>query len=123
MYSRNHQLGRSLTSFLLTILLLVVLFMPAIKVSLAYLEFFSVQQIIKAQIGGNPNLADMSDDDIRKLFTRAAAVGDVKSVKASDLIISRDSTVPVISVGYSYETPLVGNVSLQVDFYTDSVDK
>jgi hypothetical protein len=62
----------------------------------------------------------MSNGDIRKKFDKRAEIDNINTIKSSDLVISRDGGATVVSVEYPYQTKLVGNVSLLVEFSAKS---
>jgi hypothetical protein len=62
----------------------------------------------------------MSNAEIRDRFARRAMIDNISSVAPGDLKISRDNNRTVVSVEYTFQTPLVGNVSLLADFSASS---
>jgi hypothetical protein len=47
-------------------------------------------------------------------------IDNITTVKASDLDIGRDGGQTVVSVEYPFQTKLIGNISLLVDFSASS---
>jgi hypothetical protein len=105
--------------FLFVAIVLVAIAMLAMKLVPAYIEFFSVKKIL-ATMGQSAELKSMSNADIRSDFGKRASVGYVTVVKPEDLSVDRGSGVPVVTAEYEFRTPLVGNVSLVVDFSASS---
>ena len=91
----------------------------AMKLVPAYAEFFTVKKII-GDIGSESAANSMSNADIRERFARRAMIDNVKTVAPTDLQISREGGKAVIAVNYTFQTPLVANVSLLVDFSASS---
>jgi hypothetical protein len=113
------QRGLTMTGFLFVAILLVMVAMVAMKLVPAYIEFFSVKEVLST-IGQEADLRSKSNSDIRADFARRATTSYVSVVKPDDLIINRQGGVPVISVEYEYRSTLIGNVSLVVDFSASS---
>jgi len=105
--------------FLFVAAVLVMLAMLAMKLVPAYIEYFSVKEIL-ATMGREPDLKSMSNADIRSDFAKRADVGYVTAVKPEDIAIDRHGAVPVVSTDYTFRTRLVGNVSLVIDFSASS---
>jgi hypothetical protein len=116
---KQSQRGLTMFGFLFVAVVLVAIAMLAMKLVPAYIEFFSVKQIL-ATMGQSAELRSMSNVDIRKDFQKRASVGYVTVVKPEDLSVDRSGGMPMVSAEYEYRTPLVGNVSLVVDFSASS---
>lgn len=116
---QNQQRGLTMIGFLFVAFVLVMVAMLGMKLVPAYIEFFSVKKILAA-MGQESDLKSQSNGDIRTSFSKRANVSYVTVVKPEDLSITRPDGVPVISVKYEFRTPLVGNVSLVVDFSASS---
>jgi hypothetical protein len=117
MQSRQH--GLTMIGFLFVAFMLVLVAMLAMKLVPAYIEFYSVKEIL-ATMGHETDLRSKSNREIRTDFSGRANASYVSVVKPDDLSISRQGGVPVISVDYQYRTKLIGNVSLVVDFSATS---
>ena len=108
--------------FLFVAVVLFFVAMLAMKLVPAYIEFFSVKQIL-ATLGQDPATKSMSNTEIRNSFSRRANVGYVTVVKPEDLSIDRSGRETVISTNYVFRTPLIANISLVVDFSASSAVK
>jgi hypothetical protein len=115
----SQQRGLSMIGFLFVAMVLVFIAMLAMKLVPAYIEYFSVKEIL-GNMGKASDLKSQSNADIRNSFIKRANVGYVTAVKPEDLTVDRSSGTPVISVDYEFRTKLVGNVSLVVDFSASS---
>ena len=117
MYSQ--QRGLTMFGFLFVAIVLVLVALLAMKLVPAYIEFFTVKEIIST-MGHSTDIRTKSNREIRNDFSARANTSYVTVVKPDDLVITREGGVPVISVDYEYRTKLVGNVSLVVDFSASS---
>jgi hypothetical protein len=116
---KSKQRGVSMVGFLFVAVMLVMIAMLAMKLVPAYVEFFSVKKIL-ATMGRHSELRSMSNAEIRGDFAMRASVGYTSVVKPEDITIDRRGGIPVISADYTFRTPLVGNISLVVDFSASS---
>jgi hypothetical protein len=116
---KSRQRGLTMFGFLFVAIVLVAVALLAMKLVPAYIEFFSVKEIL-ATMGQESELRSKSNAEIRSDFSKRADIGYVTVVKPQDLSIDRSGGVPAISAEYEYRTKLVGNVSLVVDFSASS---
>ena len=119
MINRHHQKGLTLMSLLFWGVIIIFMALLAMKLIPAYTEFFTIQKIL-SDIGNDPNIKSMSNGEIRDKFSKRAMIDNIATVKPSDLDISRDGGTTVVSVEYPFQTTLVGNISLLVDFSASS---
>ncbi len=116
---RTQQRGLSMIGFLFVAAVLVALAMLAMKVVPAYIEYFGVKKVL-ADMGHQSDLRNMSNSEIRNDFAKRASVAYIEVVKPQDISVDRSSSVPVVSVDYTFRTKLVHNISLVIDFSASS---
>ncbi|NWG39199.1 MAG: DUF4845 domain-containing protein [Hydrogenophilaceae bacterium] len=119
MIKHRQQRGLTLIGLVLWGIILVFIALLAMKLIPAYTEYFTIQKILR-DIGNDPNLKSMSNGEIRDKFSKRAMVDNINTIKATDLEIGRDGGQTVVSAEYQFQTPLIGNVSLLVDFSASS---
>jgi hypothetical protein len=120
MMNRKHQQGVSLIGMLFWAIIVVSAALVVMKLFPAYEEYFVVKKVL-FDIGQDPDLKNMSNSAIREKFIKLKTVDDIHSVDAQDLEISRDKGgLTVVSAEYTYQTRLIGNISLLVDFHASS---
>jgi hypothetical protein len=85
------------------------------KVTPAYIEFFSVKKII-SKIGNEPNFNDMSKKEIQEEFSNGANIGYVTVISANDLVIEKRDAGNVVTAQYQVTIPIVANASVLLDF-------
>lgn len=89
------------------------------KMAPAYIEYMSVKKVLHAM--KQDPLSTMSKKDIKDSYTKRASIDDIHSITADDLDIEKDETGnTMISVKYQVVKPLMGNVSVIIDFATSS---
>ena len=116
---QSQQRGMTMIGFLFVAVILVMVFMLAMKLVPAYIEYFSVKKIF-ATMGQESDLKSKSNAEIRNDFIKRANIGYVTLVKPEDLTVDRSSGSVVVSADYEFRTKFVGNVSLVVDFSASS---
>lgn len=119
MINRQKQRGLTLMSLLFWGIVIIFFALLAMKLVPAYMEYFTIQKILK-DMGGDPNIKSMSNGEIRDKFSKRAMVDNITTVKPADLDISRESGTTIVSVEYPFQAKLVGNISLLVDFSASS---
>jgi hypothetical protein len=111
----HHQRGMSIISILVLIVLGVSITLLVVKLTPAYIEFFSVKKIMSA-MAKDPAFANMSPKEIRDSFDRRATIDYVTTINGKDLDLSKENGENVASVEYSQKIPLVLNISACLDF-------
>lgn len=119
MIDKQKQSGMTMIGMMFIAIIVVFVAVVAMKLIPAYTEFLAIQKILK-DIGGEAGSQNMSNAEIRERFIKRADVDNIKSISANDLRINRGSGRTVVSADYSFQTELVGNVSLLVDFSASS---
>ncbi len=117
--NRNKQKGATLMGMLIVGAMVVFVALIVMKMVPAYSEFFSVKKVLKAM--KSESLDQMSKREIILSFDKRADTSYIESVKGSDLTVEKNSSgETVISVEYRVEQPIMGNVSVVMDFVASS---
>lgn len=119
MINRRTQQGMGLVGILFWGIIIVFGALLAMKLVPAYTEFFTIQKILQ-DMGNDPAMKSMSNGEIREKFGKRAMIDNINTVKPADLDISREGGTTVVSVAYPFQTKLVGNISLLVEFSASS---
>lgn len=117
LWTRRREQGLSLTSLILILVLIGGIAVLAMKIVPTVTEYLSAKKAIASvkAAGGSPA-------EMRAAFNRQAEVGYITSVKGSDLDIVRNGENVKIGFSYQKQIPLVGPVSLLID-YEASTDR
>ena len=109
--STRFQRGISLTGLILVLAVLGVIAVFALKLLPTYFEYSAIKDaIVRAkETGGTPR-------EMQVAFDKNAGMNNVTAVKGSDLTITRDDGEVQLSFAYEKRVPLVGNVSLVIDY-------
>jgi hypothetical protein len=116
------QNGATLLGMLIVGALVVFVAIVAMKIVPAYLEFMSVKKVLRTM--HQEPLATMSSKEIKDAFNRKASMDYITVVNGSDLSIDKsDSGGVAVSVDYQVVKPVMGNVSVLIDFSASSDGK
>ena len=117
--SLKSQQGITFLGMAIVIAILIFGAIIAMKMAPAYIEYMSVKKVLHAM--KQDPLNTMSKKDIKESYTRRASIDDIHSVTADDLVIEKDETGnTVVSTQYKVIKPLMGNVSVILDFSSSS---
>ncbi|PKO44491.1 MAG: DUF4845 domain-containing protein [Betaproteobacteria bacterium HGW-Betaproteobacteria-22] len=120
--SPNRQSGATLLGMLFIGGLIVFAAMIVMKITPAYTEFMSVKKVLVAM--RQEQLASMTNKEIKDSFDKRANIAYIDTVKGSDLLIEKGvDGQPVIVVDYQIVKPIIGNVSVLIDFSARSDGK
>jgi hypothetical protein len=115
---RRKQLGIGLSGLLMGAVILIALAMIGLKLTPSYIEFFAIKKAINAV--GDEARGGASVVAIRKSFDARATIDDIRSVKGSDLEVTKDSGGVSVRTAYRKEIPLAGNVGIYIEFVAAS---
>lgn len=108
------QAGLSMIGFLLVAALVAMAVLVGVKVAPAYIEFYSLKNILKNMVNDH-DLQTASVAEIKRSFDNRAVIASV-STRSGDLTISKEGGSLTIGTSYSVKVPLAGNVSACLDF-------
>ncbi|MES2025186.1 MAG: DUF4845 domain-containing protein [Pseudomonadota bacterium] len=111
LHSNRHQQGITLVSLILVLAVIGAIAVLALKVTPTVTEYFSIKKAIasvKASGGSTP--------EMRAAFNRQAEVGYIDAISGTDLDITKNGDDAEISFAYQKTIPLVGPVSLLIDY-------
>lgn len=113
--NRKTQGGATLLGMLIVGAMIVFVALIVMKMVPAYTEYFSVKQALQAM--KQESLGTMSKKEIIDAFDRRASTGYIDVVKGSDLTIEKNAGGDtLVSVEYQVVKPIIGNVSVLIDF-------
>ena len=117
----KHQKGVTFIGMLFMGGIFVFIALLVMTIFPAYTEYFSVKSVIQSM--SKESLSTMSKKEIMESFNRRANTSYVTVVTGNDLSIDKNSAgETVVSVQYQVLKPLVGNISILLDF-SASTDK
>lgn len=116
------QRGMSFGGFVFGAFLLVLFGITGIKLIPAYMQAAQIKNIF-VTIAHDPDMQKATPHDIQASFDKGASINNITAIKASDIDISSDGGMPVLSASYAVKVPLIGNVSLYMEFNPSSAGK
>ena len=116
------QRGITLGGFMIGAFVLVIVAITGLKLIPAYIQDAQINSIFK-DIAHDPDMQKATPHDIQVSFDRRASIDDITAIKSSDIDISSDGDTPVLSASYVVKIPLVGNISLYLEFNPSSAGK
>lgn len=108
---KNKQAGISLSGLILALAVIGVAVIFAMRMVPAYIEYNAIKSAIVTVKDGGGTIREM-----QQAFNRHTSVNDVEAVRGQDLVFTRDGDAVEISFAYEKRLPLMGNVSLLIDF-------
>lgn len=115
---RRSEQGVSLTGLIVLLAIVGFIAVMAMKVVPTFTEYLSIKKAIvsvKAQGGSIP--------EMRAAFNRQAEVGYIDAIDGKDLTIAKNGDDADISFAYQKVIPLVGPVSLLIDYAGSTNDR
>jgi len=115
----RRQKGITLSGFLVLAVILIFASLLMFKMLPPYMEFLSIQSNLKA-IANDPEGRQGVRRVVEDLFDRRSAIENISSVKAKDIIVSKEGDGVVLSFEYTVCVPIVLNIRACMDFYPTS---
>lgn len=111
--SQNSETQRGMTVIGMLLLLIVIAFVVliAMKVVPMYIQYFSIKSTIES-IRKEPQLAQMSTQDIQNAIQKRFDIGYVDNITARDLKIRNDRSGRVLDLEYQDERALFYGLSI-----------
>ena len=110
------QRGLSLFGLMIAAALIILVAIVAMRVVPSALEFMAIRGAVEKIVTSGAT----TPRDLQQAFDRFAAVDDIKAIRGSDLIIEKLDTGTVVSFAYEKRVPLMGPVSLVIDYHGSS---
>jgi hypothetical protein len=109
------QRGLSISGFIFGATVLVMVSMVGLKLVPAYMQDGTIKNIFVA-IAGDPEMQKAKPSEIRMSFSKRISIDNVTAIKAEDVDVTSNGGRLVLSASYAVKVPLVGNVSLYLEF-------
>ena len=115
---RKSQLGVSLGGLMMVAVVLIALAMLGLKLTPSYIEFFAIKKAVNGIASEKRGGASVAE--VRKSFDQRAVIDDIRTIKGSDLEVTKEGNDLVISASFRKEAPLVANIGVYIDFRASS---
>ncbi len=111
--------GLSFSGFLFGAVALILVAITGLRLIPVYMENSTIGNVFVA-IANDPEMQGASPSMIRMSFIKRASIENIAAIQAEDIEISNEGGRMVLSASYAVKTPLVGNISLYLDFNPSS---
>lgn len=116
----SRQRGISFIGLILSATGVILVAILGMKLVPAYIHSAQVAQIFKT-IAGDPAMRGASIKEIKDSFSKRADVNYITDIRAQDIDITKEEDGRLtISASYSVKIPIVGNITLLLDFNPSS---
>lgn len=115
----KRQTGVTLSGLIFFLLLLSLAVSVAFRIAPAYMDYWLVGRVLN-ELVAQPDLQKNSDESIRDQFAKQLSMNNVTLVNRSDLLIERIPGGVKLSAPLSAKKPLIGPVSLCLDFQAEA---
>ena len=108
---KRKQGGMTMLGFLITLSVVILFIFCGMKIVPMYIEYYSVKKMMAA-ISNNPESANSSKDQIRKMFRRSLEIDYVKIITPEMLKIETTDSGYNLVVDYERREELVANLDV-----------
>ncbi len=116
---KNLKYQRGLTGIAWMIVIALIMFFAYVAILLLpiYLENNSVKSVIGDLADGDDKFTTATQ--LRKIINRRLDINMATSVSSSDITISRDANIFVVTIDYEVREPFLGNIDLLFTFNSE----
>ncbi len=116
---RVAQRGMSFTGFIFGGFLLIVVAIFGMKLIPTYIHSAQISEIFR-EIASDPALRGASVGEIEMSYRKRASINDINDLNVDDISIDSENGNITLSAHYFVKVPLVGNVTLLLEFNPSS---
>ncbi|MDD5383907.1 MAG: DUF4845 domain-containing protein [Gallionella sp.] len=109
------QRGLGFSGFIFGAVILVLAITTGLKLIPAYMQDAKIGNLFTV-IANDPEMQKASPRDIRMSFSKRATIDSITAVNVEDIEIASNGGRLVLSASYAIKVPLVGNISLYLEF-------
>jgi len=111
----NQQRGMTGIGWLLSISILVMVLMIAIKLIPAYIDQFNVSSVLSS-LKSEPGIGNMTGGEVTATILKRLDINMVKDVTPEDIYISQEGNSRIIEIEYQVQRNVFGNVDVLIRF-------
>jgi hypothetical protein len=112
------QSGLTIIGFLFVAAVVVTIALIGFRVAPSYIEYFSVEKTLRQTL--QDSREDVTLVQFRKDFELRSGADYIESVSAADVDLRREGTRLIASADWTTTLPLIGNVSLLLEFHASA---
>lgn len=115
----HRQRGISFTGFIFIAAALVFVAITGLRLVPAYVHSAQISQIFR-EIASDPEMRTAPVRDIEISYQKRASINDINDLQSQDILIEKEDGNLRLSANYSVRIPLVGNMTLLLEFNPSS---
>lgn len=115
----SKQRGLSFSGFMAGAVILVLISITGLKLIPAYIQDAAIKNAFVA-VANDPEMQKASIHDVKTAYHKRASIDNINAITLEDIEIAKDGEQLVLSASYAVKVPLVGNISLYLDFNPSS---
>jgi hypothetical protein len=115
----GRQHGLTMTGFLVTAVILVIIALLGFQIAPAYMEYYAIQKQIRI-VANEIQGTGIQRRPIENAFDRRANVENITAIQGKDIEITKDGDKIILNADYSVKVPLVKNLNACMDFSVSS---
>ena len=115
---RSRQSGLTIIGFVFVAAVVVTIAMIGFRVVPSYIEYFSVEKTLRQTLQNASEGITVAR--FREEFALKASSDYIESVHGSDVDLRREGNVLIASADWTTTLPLIGNVSLLLEFHASA---
>ena len=112
---QHNQTGASLGSLLITIVVIIVMALVAMKLVPPYIEAYQIESSVE-NVAKEANITKMTPLEMRDRIAKRFSINDIQSVSKSDIKIGREGYNYTVRVDYEVRLHFVHNIDLVLVF-------
>jgi len=109
----GNERGLSMTGFLFTTIVIVVVALVAFRIGPSYIEYFTVQKALDTTL---QEVETPTAAEIRRSMDRRLSADYVDAVNAGDVLVGRQGNSIVATLAWQKILHMVGNASILLEF-------
>jgi Tfp pilus assembly major pilin PilA len=111
----RRQRGLSLIGLLLVSAVIIIFALIGFKLLPSYIEYYTIKRVV-TDLANGVEVRGGTVREVQSAFDRRAQIDDIKSIRGTDLEITKQGDGFAITVMYRVEVPLFSNVNACIDF-------
>lgn len=112
---KNSQQGLTAIGMISLLSCLAFFVLLGIRLVPAYIENFKIRSAMDGVVH-EPETAQKSSLEIQKMLARRLDIDDVRTIKGTDITVTREGRSLVLATEYEVRSPLLANIDLVVSF-------
>jgi hypothetical protein len=118
MRTQHSQSGLTFVGFLFVAVVLVTVAIIGFRIMPSYIEYFAIEKTLRDTLKDAPGNVTLAQ--FQREFDLKASPQYIESVRATDIALRREGSAMVANADWTTTLPLIGNVSLLIEFHASA---